>query len=65
MEENKINTGKLTIIALAVLALCLIVGTLVFIFGRPAEDVFPPKTDSGAATYCFKNNSRAPFTKRL
>lgn len=32
MEENKINTGKLTIIALAVLALCLIVGTLVFIF---------------------------------
>lgn len=58
MEENKINTGKLTIIALAVLALCLIVGTLVFIFGRPADtDVFPPKTDSGAATYCFKNNS--------
>lgn len=32
MEENKINTGKLTLIALAVLALCLIVGTLVFIF---------------------------------
>lgn len=33
MEENKINTGKLTLIALAVLALCLIVGTLVFICG--------------------------------
>lgn len=65
MEENKINTGKLTIIALAVLALCLIVGTLVFIFGRPADtDVFPPKTDSGAAPIASRITA-APFTKRL
>ncbi len=57
MEENKINVKALTLIALAALALCVIMGALVFIFGRQAETtVFPPKTDDGIVTYCRKDN---------
>ncbi len=57
MEENKINVKALTLIALAALALCVIMGALIFIFGRQAETtVFPPKTDNGVVTYRRKDS---------
>lgn len=66
MEENKINVKALTLIALAALALCVIMGALVFIFGRQAgTTVFPPKTDDGIVTYCRKNNvTSSSFTEQ-
>lgn len=42
MEENKVNVKKLTLIAVSALLFCVIVGALVFIFGKPTTR-FPLK----------------------
>ena len=39
MEENKINVKKLTLIASLVLVACVIVGVLVFAFGKTDDTV--------------------------
>lgn len=39
MEENKVNVKKLTLIAVSALLFCVIVGALVFIFGK-TDDTF-------------------------
>lgn len=57
MEENKVNVRKLTLIALAVLALCVIVGALIFIFGEHSEpDTFYPKAYGDEVIYSFGND---------
>lgn len=43
MEENKVNVKKLTLISSLVLVLCVIVGALVFIFGKTEEPVLDGK----------------------
>lgn len=43
MEENKINVKRLTAVASVVLVLCVIVGALVFIFGKTEEPVLDGK----------------------
>lgn len=49
MEENKINVKKLTIIASVVLVACVIVGALVFIFGKTSYE----KASFDGRTYTF------------
>lgn len=39
MEENKVNVKKLTLIAVSALLFCVIVGALVFVFGK-TDDTF-------------------------
>ncbi len=43
MEENKVNVKKLTLISSLVLVVCVIVGALVFIFGKTEEPVLDGK----------------------
>ena len=43
MEENKVNVKKLTLIAVSALLFCVIVGALVFIFGKTEEPVLDGK----------------------
>ena len=43
MEENKVNVKKLTLISSLVLVVCVIVGALVFVFGKPAAPLLEGK----------------------
>lgn len=49
MEENKINVKRLTAVASVVLVLCVIVGALVFVFGKPAAPLLEGKCYSFGA----------------
>lgn len=51
MKENKINVKKLTLIASVMLAFCILVGVLVFIFGKTNYD----KASFDGRTYTLKN----------
>ena len=49
MEENKVNVKKLTLISSLVLVVCVIVGALVFVFGKPAAPLLEGKCYSFGA----------------